>query len=158
MNNGDNAYVLLHRSLSWYICSAKAVLVMMMYASFAADHVGEHAISELCVCMRLAQVLATFQNSALPLGVDMVCSSGFDRDDEFFATVGVCKRVKVFEYAKVLMPEVEVHCPVLEMVREKLMGLPFMFPVFRYEIFVCHSCMQCSALGACACFNASACV
>eukprot|EP00241_Pyramimonas_parkeae_P017664 CAMPEP_0114298166 /NCGR_PEP_ID=MMETSP0059-20121206/12271_1 /TAXON_ID=36894 /ORGANISM="Pyramimonas parkeae, Strain CCMP726" /LENGTH=924 /DNA_ID=CAMNT_0001420505 /DNA_START=503 /DNA_END=3277 /DNA_ORIENTATION=+ len=61
------------------------------------------------------QVLATFQNSALPLGVDMVCSSGFDRDDEFFATVGVCKRVKVFEYAKVLMPEVEVHCPVLEM-------------------------------------------
>mmetsp|Transcript_39935 Transcript_39935/g.76374 ORF Transcript_39935/g.76374 Transcript_39935/m.76374 type:complete len:1030 (+) Transcript_39935:434-3523(+) len=61
------------------------------------------------------EVLATLKNSALPSGVDMVCSSGFDRDDEFFATVGVCKRIKVFEYAKAVLPDVEVHCPVVEM-------------------------------------------
>ena len=46
-------------------------------------------------------MLATLKNSTLPLGVDTVCSTGFDRDDEFFATVGVSKRIKVFEYAKV---------------------------------------------------------
>lgn len=26
---------------------------------------------------------------------DMVCSAAFDRDDEFFATAGVSKRIKV---------------------------------------------------------------
>lgn len=30
-----------------------------------------------------------------------VCSIEFDRDDEFFATAGVSRRIKVFEFATV---------------------------------------------------------
>mmetsp|Transcript_26947 Transcript_26947/g.37203 ORF Transcript_26947/g.37203 Transcript_26947/m.37203 type:complete len:1037 (-) Transcript_26947:170-3280(-) len=52
---------------------------------------------------------------------ETVCSSGFDRDDEFFATVGLNKKLKVFDYARVASPEAQVHCPVLEILtRSKL--------------------------------------
>ncbi|KAK3235118.1 ornithine decarboxylase antizyme with +1 programmed ribosomal shift Spa1 [Cymbomonas tetramitiformis] len=61
------------------------------------------------------EVKAELSNSVTFSDLDMVCSSGFDRDDEFFATVGVCKRIKVFEYSQVVNPDVEVHCPVFEM-------------------------------------------
>lgn len=33
---------------------------------------------------------------------DMICSTSFDRDDQFFATAGASKHVKVYEYASLL--------------------------------------------------------
>ena len=51
----------------------------------------------------------------LPLSIE------FDRDDEFFATAGVSRRIKVFEYAAVASQQSDVHCPVVEMsTRSKL--------------------------------------
>jgi hypothetical protein len=51
----------------------------------------------------------------------MVCSLSFDRDEEFFATAGVCKRIKVFECDTVLNEHVDIHYPVVEMAcRSKL--------------------------------------
>ncbi|KAJ7562876.1 hypothetical protein O6H91_03G087500 [Diphasiastrum complanatum] len=45
----------------------------------------------------------------------------FDRDDEFFATAGVSRRIKVFEFATVANELADVHCPVVEMItRTKL--------------------------------------
>jgi protein suppressor of PHYA-105 1 len=49
---------------------------------------------------------------------DMVCSTAFDRDDEFFATAGVSRRVKVYEYASLLegdAPPGGAHYPVLDL-------------------------------------------
>jgi hypothetical protein len=40
-------------------------------------------------------VLGEVKNNFQAASVDMVCSAAFDRDDEFFATVGVSKRIKV---------------------------------------------------------------
>lgn len=46
---------------------------------------------------------------------NMVCSAAFDRDDEFFATAGVSKRIRIYELAGVLQaPHMGVHYPVLE--------------------------------------------
>ena len=72
---------------------------------------------KLCSFARFSElsVVATLTNSTQPNREDTVCSTGFDRDDEFFATVGVSKRIKVFEYAKAIDPDIDVHCPVLEM-------------------------------------------
>lgn len=41
------------------------------------------------------QVKATLRYGDLMGEGDMVCSAAFDRDDEFFATAGVSKRIKV---------------------------------------------------------------
>lgn len=42
-----------------------------------------------------AQVQAVLRHSGLSGAADMVCSTAFDRDDEFFATAGVGRRIKV---------------------------------------------------------------
>ena len=44
----------------------------------------------------------------------MVCSTAFDRDDEFFATAGVFRRVKIFDFASVQDSDTSIHYPVLE--------------------------------------------
>nr|DAD20367.1 TPA_asm: hypothetical protein HUJ06_021830 [Nelumbo nucifera] len=45
----------------------------------------------------------------------------FDRDDELFATAGVSRRIKVFEFSSVVNEPTDVHCPIVEMsTRSKL--------------------------------------
>ncbi|KAJ0986500.1 hypothetical protein J5N97_004856 [Dioscorea zingiberensis] len=52
---------------------------------------------------------------------NIVSSIEFDRDDELFATAGVSKRIKVFEFSTVVNEPADVHCPVVEMsTRSKL--------------------------------------
>lgn len=52
---------------------------------------------------------------------DLVCSIAFDRDDEYFATAGVSRKLKVFDFNSVLDSEVPMHYPVLEInTRSKL--------------------------------------
>lgn len=70
------------------------------------------------------EVRATLRHGDLLNTANMVCSLGFDRDDEFFATAGVCKRIKVFECNAVLSEGVDIHYPVVEMVsRSKLSSI-----------------------------------
>lgn len=47
---------------------------------------------------------------------NLVCSLSFDRDGEFFATAGVNKKIKVFEYNSILNNDRDIHYPVVEMV------------------------------------------
>lgn len=45
----------------------------------------------------------------------------FDRDDELFATAGVSRCIKVFDFSSVVNEPTDVHCPVVEMTtRSKL--------------------------------------
>ncbi|CAO1945127.1 unnamed protein product [Urochloa humidicola] len=46
---------------------------------------------------------------------NLVCSLGFDRDKEFFATAGVNKKIKVFEYNMIVNEHRDIHYPVVEM-------------------------------------------
>ncbi|KAG8077777.1 hypothetical protein GUJ93_ZPchr0007g4944 [Zizania palustris] len=46
---------------------------------------------------------------------NLVCSVGFDRDKEFFATAGVNKKIKVFEYNMIVNEYRDIHYPVVEM-------------------------------------------
>jgi E3 ubiquitin-protein ligase RFWD2 len=46
---------------------------------------------------------------------NLVCSVGFDRDKEFFATAGVNKKIKVFEYDMIVNEHRDIHYPVVEM-------------------------------------------
>ncbi|KAL2926855.1 E3 ubiquitin-protein ligase COP1 [Bienertia sinuspersici] len=46
---------------------------------------------------------------------NIVSSIEFDRDDQLFATAGVSRRIKVFDFSSVVNEPAEAHCPVVEM-------------------------------------------
>lgn len=46
---------------------------------------------------------------------NLVCSLSFDRDNEFFATAGVSRKIKVFEYHMILNEGRSIHYPMMEM-------------------------------------------
>ncbi|KAJ0522618.1 putative protein kinase PEK-PEK family transcription factor WD40-like family [Helianthus annuus] len=54
----------------------------------------------------------------------LVCSLSFDRDGEFFATAGVNKKIKVFEYESILNENRDIHFPIVEIpTRSKLSSI-----------------------------------
>ncbi|KAM3283421.1 E3 ubiquitin-protein ligase COP1 isoform X1 [Capsicum chacoense] len=67
------------------------------------------------------RVVAELRHSDLFHSANIVSSIEFDRDDELFATAGVSRRIKVFEFSSVVNEPADVQCPVVEMsTRSKL--------------------------------------
>eukprot|EP00850_Spirogloea_muscicola_P011705 SM000073S21481 [mRNA] locus=s73:590196:595272:+ [translate_table: standard] len=67
------------------------------------------------------RVIAELRHGDLFHSSNIVSSIEFDRDDELFATAGVSRRIKVFDYSTVVNELADVHCPVVEMsTRSKL--------------------------------------
>jgi E3 ubiquitin-protein ligase RFWD2 len=67
------------------------------------------------------RVIAELRHGDLFHSSNIVSSIEFDRDDEYFATAGVSRRIKVFEFSTVVNELADVHCPVVEMTtRSKL--------------------------------------
>ncbi|KAI7749488.1 hypothetical protein M8C21_025308, partial [Ambrosia artemisiifolia] len=64
---------------------------------------------------RNLKVKADLKQGDLLNSSNLVCSLGFDRDGEFFATAGVNKKIKVFEYESILNENRDIHYPVVEM-------------------------------------------
>lgn len=112
--------VLLVRVCCAVECSSFTSLVCVL-----ADAVqtAVHELTDVCACVVCADTsadyLATFCDSLMHFtrytelqeratlrfgdmhGLnDMVCSIAFDRDDEFFATAGVSRRLKVFDFKR----------------------------------------------------------
>lgn len=51
-----------------------------------------------------------FNNSA-----NVICSLSFDRDEDYLATGGVSKKIKIFEFQALFNDSVDIHYPVVEM-------------------------------------------
>ncbi|XP_048327900.2 E3 ubiquitin-protein ligase COP1 [Ziziphus jujuba] len=67
------------------------------------------------------RVIAELRHGDLFHSANIVSSIEFDRDDELFATAGVSRRIKVFDFSTVVNDPADVHCPVVEMpTRSKL--------------------------------------
>lgn len=70
------------------------------------------------------KVKADLKQGDLLNSSNLVCSLSFDRDGEFFATAGVNKKIKVFEYNSILDEDRDIHYPVVEMAsRSKLSSI-----------------------------------
>ncbi|XP_061337854.1 protein SPA1-RELATED 2-like [Gastrolobium bilobum] len=54
---------------------------------------------------------ADFNNPA----ANVICSLGFDRDEDYFAAAGISKKIKIFEFNALLNDSVNIHYPVVEM-------------------------------------------
>ncbi|CAA7042247.1 unnamed protein product [Microthlaspi erraticum] len=46
---------------------------------------------------------------------NVICSLGFDRDEDYFATAGVSKKIKIFEFNSLFNESVDIHYPAVEM-------------------------------------------
>ncbi|CAH1448232.1 unnamed protein product [Lactuca virosa] len=67
------------------------------------------------------RVVAELRHGDLFHSANIVSSIEFDRDDEFFATAGVSRRIKVFDFASVVNEQEDIQCPIVEMpTRSKL--------------------------------------
>ncbi|XP_010270052.1 PREDICTED: E3 ubiquitin-protein ligase COP1 [Nelumbo nucifera] len=67
------------------------------------------------------RVIAELRHGDIFHSANIVSSIEFDRDDELFATAGVSRRIKVFEFSSVVNEPTDVHCPIVEMsTRSKL--------------------------------------
>jgi E3 ubiquitin-protein ligase RFWD2 len=64
------------------------------------------------------KVCSTLKHGDLFNGSNIVSCIDFDRDDEFFATGGVARKIKIFEYSSIVSGNVSAHYPVREMVCE----------------------------------------
>ncbi|KAK8973662.1 hypothetical protein V6N11_044634 [Hibiscus sabdariffa] len=67
------------------------------------------------------RVIAELRHGDIFHSANIVSSIEFDRDDELFATAGVSRRIKVYEFSSVVNEPADVHCPIVEMsTRSKL--------------------------------------
>ncbi|XVF87805.1 hypothetical protein PTKIN_Ptkin18bG0150400 [Pterospermum kingtungense] len=67
------------------------------------------------------RVIAELRHGDIFHPANIVSSIEFDRDDELFATAGVSRRIKVFEFSSIVNEPADVHCPIVEMTtRSKL--------------------------------------
>eukprot|EP01111_Echinosteliopsis_oligospora_P006343 TRINITY_DN20444_c0_g1_i1.p1 TRINITY_DN20444_c0_g1~~TRINITY_DN20444_c0_g1_i1.p1 ORF type:complete len:364 (+),score=58.13 TRINITY_DN20444_c0_g1_i1:255-1346(+) len=60
------------------------------------------------------KVLATVKYGDIFNQPSIVSSIEFDKDDEFFATAGVTKKIKIFEYEALLNNPIDMHYPIQE--------------------------------------------
>ncbi|CAM8908657.1 unnamed protein product [Rhodiola kirilowii] len=61
------------------------------------------------------RVIAELRHVDLFHSANIVSSIEFDRDDELFATAGVSRSIKIFEFSSIVNEPADVHCPVVEM-------------------------------------------
>ncbi|KAH1263435.1 E3 ubiquitin-protein ligase COP1 [Glycine soja] len=67
------------------------------------------------------RVIAELRHGDIFHSANIVSSIEFDRDDDLFATAGVSRRIKVFDFSAVVNEPTDAHCPVVEMsTRSKL--------------------------------------
>ncbi|XP_022874315.1 protein SPA1-RELATED 2-like [Olea europaea var. sylvestris] len=61
-----------------------------------------------------------FNNSS----ANVICSLSFDRDEDYLASGGVSKKIKIFEFQALFNDSVDIHYPVIEMTnKSKLTGI-----------------------------------
>lgn len=74
-------------------------------------------LESLCKYLSFSRlkVRAEVKHGDLLSSSNLVCSLGFDRDRELFATAGVNKKIQIFECGVILNEERDIHYPVVEM-------------------------------------------
>nr|XP_051210457.1 protein SUPPRESSOR OF PHYA-105 1-like isoform X2 [Lolium perenne] len=61
------------------------------------------------------EVRGILKNADILSSPNVICSLSFDRDEEYFATAGVSKKIKIFEFDALLNDRVDIHYPLVEM-------------------------------------------
>ncbi|XVF80191.1 hypothetical protein PTKIN_Ptkin15bG0051400 [Pterospermum kingtungense] len=66
-------------------------------------------------CYSKFEVCGTIRNADLLNSANVICTLGFDRDEDYIATAGISKRIKIFEFDAFMNDSIHIHYPVVEM-------------------------------------------
>ncbi|KAM7260845.1 hypothetical protein ACFE04_026320 [Oxalis oulophora] len=61
------------------------------------------------------EVCGILRNGDLLNSANVICTLSFDRDEDYIATAGVSKRIKIFEFSSLLNESIDIHYPVVEL-------------------------------------------
>lgn len=64
------------------------------------------------------QVRGVLRNGEFNNSTNVICSLGFDRDEDYFAAAGVSKKIKIYEFNALFNDSVDIHYPAVEMSNE----------------------------------------
>ncbi|KAI3787571.1 hypothetical protein L1987_42138 [Smallanthus sonchifolius] len=92
------------------------VTKMMEADKKPVDHLGVF-FDGLCKYARYSkfEVRGIVRNGDFSSTGNVICSLGFDRDEDYFATAGVSKKIKVYDFHALLNDSVDIHYPAAEM-------------------------------------------
>ncbi|XP_071730687.1 protein SPA1-RELATED 2-like [Rutidosis leptorrhynchoides] len=81
-----------------------------------SDRVGNF-FNGLCKYARFSkfEVRGNLRNGDFSSSANVISSLGFDRDEDYFATAGVSKKIKVYDFQMLLDDSVDIHYPAVEM-------------------------------------------
>ncbi|KAJ0609382.1 putative transcription factor WD40-like family [Helianthus annuus] len=81
-----------------------------------SDRLGEF-YNGFCKFARFSkfEVSGNIRNGDFSSSANVICSLGFDRDEDYFATAGVSKKIKVYDFHMLLDDSVDIHYPAVEM-------------------------------------------
>ncbi|QCD91710.1 E3 ubiquitin-protein ligase RFWD2 [Vigna unguiculata] len=61
------------------------------------------------------EVRGVLRNADFNNPANVICSLSFDRDADYFASAGISKKIKIFEFSALCNDSVDIHYPVVEM-------------------------------------------
>lgn len=64
------------------------------------------------------EVRGILRNGDFNSNSNLVCSMSFDRDEDYIASAGVSKKIKIFEFNALFSDSVDIHYPAIEMSNE----------------------------------------
>lgn len=64
------------------------------------------------------EVRGILRNGDFNSNLNLVCSLSFDRDEDYIASAGVSKKIKIFEFNALFNDSVDIHYPAIEMSNE----------------------------------------
>ncbi|KAH1081017.1 hypothetical protein J1N35_020778 [Gossypium stocksii] len=66
-------------------------------------------------CYSKFEVCGTIRNRDLLNSANVICTLSFDRNEDYIATAGISKRIKIFEFDSFMNDSIDIHYPVVEM-------------------------------------------
>ncbi|OMP08581.1 hypothetical protein COLO4_06324 [Corchorus olitorius] len=66
-------------------------------------------------CHSKFEVCGTVKNVDLLNSANVICTLSFDRDEDYIATAGISKKIKIFEFDAFMNDSIDIHYPVVEM-------------------------------------------
>nr|KYP67387.1 Protein SPA1-RELATED 2 [Cajanus cajan] len=61
------------------------------------------------------EVRGVLRNADFSNPANVICSLSFDRDEDYFASAGISKKIKIFEFSALCNDSVDIHYPAVEM-------------------------------------------
>ncbi|KAK7308948.1 hypothetical protein RJT34_05304 [Clitoria ternatea] len=61
------------------------------------------------------EVRGVLRNADFNNPANVICSLSFDRDEDYFASAGISKKIKIFEFSSLCNDSVDIHYPAVEM-------------------------------------------